>query len=908
MLLFCKSFPVKNLIAVIIIISFSFLVSARDYYVKGRVTDTGGNSVQNARVSLTAGTTEYSAISNTDGEYSVRISGIYTDVSEILDVGVPFPNPFAYSVNIPVIISKSGELRLTIYNFHGKKIKDITFGSVEAGSYRVIWDGTGQGGAPEPPGLYFYGITCNSVIKSGRLIKAAGVSTYSASTALEPVMMPPVTPPSSGAFRFPVVSVITSDGYYPVRLTDITIARDTTLDFVLSPKHDIPFKTTGNHIAIYSDNTYKPMILKGINLGSSPPGYWPGEIAYAVAPELYEQWIQSMADAGFNSLRIYTLHPPVFYEKLAEYNQRHPEKPLLLFQGIWLEEVQDRYNTDEFDLIKRSTAFTRRIREVVDCIHGKGNIALRYGEAYGRYETDLSRWTAGYIIGREISPQEIYTTDQLYPDMTSFTGTNFSIAGGTASEVFITRMLDETVTYESNHYSVRRPVSISSWPTLDPLSHPTEIFTDEDKTSFDITKIVASGQGAGLFASYHAYPYYPNFISQQPSYRLYSDSYGPNSYFGYLIDLKSHYSDIPLVIAEFGVPSSWGSAHQSFSGMHHGGYSEQQQGEINMRLMHNIIDAGCGGGFMFAWMDEWFKPTWIVLYLEAYGIHSGGDLIPTRQLWHNITSSEQTFGLLTFDQEMTPANVTYLTDKPSGPVSKIEATHDNTFFLLTVETAENLQTGDTIMIAFDTYLRGMGESVLPNGSILDNRSEFLLTMVLSQDTAHYQVTRAYDMNGLTPRFDLSDHSVQRYRSTMTDGDPWILMQWINDEYTGTAHDIGLLPMENSTAFKPGQRSAVAWDGKRIKIRIPWTMLYFFDPTQMKVIDGAESYDGGYNYEILTTQSDGIAVSVYYDGIVTSTLGRYTWPKWLIVPSVVPREKKALEVVKNGLPSIPDFVE
>ena len=68
---------------------------------------------------------------------------------------------------------------------------------------------------------------------------------------------------------------------------------------------------------------------------------------------------------------------------------------------------------------------------------------------------------------------------------------------------------------------------------------------------------------------------------------------------------------------------------------------------------------------MFAWMDEWFKPTWIVLYLEVYGIHSGGDLIPTRQLWHNITSAEQNFGLLTFDREVTPANVTYLTDNPS---------------------------------------------------------------------------------------------------------------------------------------------------------------------------------------------------------------------------------------------------
>jgi len=28
-------------------------------------------------------------------------------------------------------------------------------------------------------------------------------------------------------------------------------------------------------------------------------------------------------------------------KKLAEYNQRHPDKPLLLFQGIWLEEIED---------------------------------------------------------------------------------------------------------------------------------------------------------------------------------------------------------------------------------------------------------------------------------------------------------------------------------------------------------------------------------------------------------------------------------------------------------------------------------------------------------------------------------------------------------------------------------------
>jgi len=474
--------------------------------------------------------------------------------------------------------------------------------------------------------------------------------------------------------------------------------------------------------------------------------------------------------------------------------------------------------------------------------------------------------------------------------------------------VFATRMLDETVTYEGQKYNIRRPVSISSWPTLDPLTHPTEIHTDEDVASYDITKISGRTNEPGIFASYHAYPYYPNFISLEPQYRSYSDAQGPNSYLGYISDLKGHYSDIPLLIAEFGVPSSWGSAHQSYSEMHHGGYSEQQQGEKNMRLMHNIMDAGCGGGFMFAWMDEWFKPTWIVLYLEAYGLLSGGTMIPTRQLWHNLASAEQNFGLISYDQSNILPLVSYQTDKPSGPVRQIDATNDNANFYLNIETANNLSPGDTIMVAFDTYRNDTGESRLLNGKLLSNRSEFLLQMVLSQDTALYHVTEAYDMNGLTPRFNLADHDVQKFRSTVSDGAPWVVMQWINDGYEFTSHDVGRIRMENSSDFSFGSLTVAAWSGNNIKIRIPWTLLYFHDPTQMKVIDGAVSYDGGYNFDILTTSSDGIAISVYREGEVTSSTTRYNWDKWLIVPPTVIRDKKALHVIRDGLSAIPYFAD
>ena len=61
----------------------------------------------------------------------------------------------------------------------------------------------------------------------------------------------------------------------------------------------------------------------------------------------------------------------------------------------------------------------------------------------------------------------------------------------------------------------------------------------------------------------------------------------------------------------------------------------------------------------------------------------------------------------------------------NGPVSRIEATNDNSFFYLNIEAEQNLTPGDTLMIAFDTYSGSTGESKLINGKILENRSEFI---------------------------------------------------------------------------------------------------------------------------------------------------------------------------------------
>jgi len=883
--------------------------SGKDIYVTGRVTGSSGNGIPDALVMMRTSSFSYSAISGTDGYYTLRLSGIYGELDRQLELGTPFPNPFSHSVNIPFIINSNGDIMFSVYSMAGHKINELSFPGVQAGSYRIIWDGANGASVPVRQGYYVYAITFGGKTYSGRLIKAAGVTSFPSGSSLEPVMLPPVPKPADpSVVKIPVVTSVSCDDYYPVRLTDIIIRHDTVINFELCAAVSLPFISGEDNINMHFETGYRPLLLKGINLGSSPPGYFPGEIAYAITGDMYEKWISRMAETGFNSIRIYTLHPPVFYEKLAEYNERHPNDPLLLFQGIWLDEIEDGSNPADYDLMLRSDPFREGIREVIDCIHGNKSIAFRPGRAYGKYATNVSRWTAGYIIGREIMPQEVDSTNKFHPSSTAYQGSQLSISGAPASEVFTAAMLDEVVTYEYQTYDVNRPVSMSSWPTLDPLEHPSEIHTDEDVATIDITLINRSNLRAGLFATYHAYPYYPNFISLEPEYQAYSDGNGPNSYLGYLTDLRDHYTGIPLVIGEFGVPSSWGSAHQSFSGMDHGGYSEIQQGEKNIRMMHNILSAGCGGGFMFSWMDEWFKRTWIVEYLEAYGFESGEVMIATRQLWHNLTSPEQNFGLIGFDQTEALPFVAYSTDNPSGSVTKVEATHDNSFFYLNTEFSQPLSTGDTVFIAFDTYSANIGESTLPEGEILSRRSEFLFEFVAGEDTALHYVTEAYDMNGLTPRFNLTDPLVQKYESIVSDGAPWKVMRWINDGFELTWHDIGKVPVEASDLFTEGERNAAAWKGNKLKIRLPWTMLHYYDPTQMKVNDGAESFDGGRSFIIYSSLSDGIAVSVSYKGNVTTSLTRYNWDTWLIVPPNHYREKGSLHVVETGLSVFPRFAD
>ena len=105
---------------------------------------------------------------------------------------------------------------------------------------------------------------------------------------------------------------------------------------------------------------------------------------------------------------------------------------------------------------------------------------------------------------------------------------------------------------------------------------------------------------AGWFASYHAYPYYPDFLLYDPIYGGSRSSEGPSNYFGYLSDLHRHHVGIPFVISEYGVPSSRGNAHLQPQGWSHGGHDEIEMAAIDARLTSEIRESGAAGAIVFA--------------------------------------------------------------------------------------------------------------------------------------------------------------------------------------------------------------------------------------------------------------------------------------------------------------------
>ncbi len=817
-------------------------------------------------------------VTNQWGEFYTIIENVSIENTQLYPA---YPNPSKGSSVVPVLLKDESDIQLETYNIRGQKVSSISVSNAPAGLNQIVWQAIDNTGRELPEGVYIIRlITANysSSIKVA-LIEQNGV-------IIEPGDASNIIDTFTGGSTFDFYIRFANGTNYIKE--GVSLSESGVNMVYTTEKLSMPFKAEGEYIQVYRDGEWVSLFLKGINLGAAVPGTSPG--ALAATREEYADWIEELAQGGLNYLRTYTLHFPRFYEELRTYNLAHPNKPLFLIQGVWLDEEY------EGNLVSGQTdKFDDDIAEIIDCMHGNKSISHRFGRAHGDFTSDVSPWVLGYIIGREIHPAEVEKIEEAYDDWTSFTGDHFSIQDTCQLDVWMTARLDHMVDYMQSNYDENKPVSVSSWPTLDPIYHPTEDTpnTDEEDETFNMNDIVAVDAPAGFFMSYHAYPYYPDFMSDDPGYQTFSDSVGPNSYVGYLTDLNNHYDNWPLIIAEFGVPSSWGNARFSHSGMYHGGMTEKEQGHSDVRMLHNIYDTGCAGGFVFAWIDEWFKNSWITAPFDSH--------TERRQFWQNVTNPEQNYGLIGY-REISPDFTRWPTVSASSDILSVKADMDNAFFYIKLQTENPLASGDTIWVGIDTYRADLGEAILPNGTIVNNRAEFALA-ITSSDHSPLFVTQAYNLYGIWHRRNNVDDPEKKYQSIPSYGAPWEPVRWKNSS-DDAYQDIGNLITVKNGGIKTSM-DGVEIDGNEILVRLPWSLLQVTDPSLRHVMHDDRSNNDGdptNTSDREEMETDGILLTVVHNS-TTLVTGRCLWEGWNFPSNIVQYEKASYPIFFEGAAEI-----
>jgi hypothetical protein len=458
-------------------------------------------------------------------------------------------------------------------------------------------------------------------------------------------------------------------------------------------------------------------------------------------------------------------------------------------------------------------------------------------------------------------------TIDAHPDVSDLHGEFIGTENGTSFEVWLGHLLERTVAYETGTYDVQRPVSFVNWPTTDKIEHPYEPFYHEDLVSIDPDKVIPTWKMVpGLFATYHVYPYYPDLMTQEPAYANYVNREGyRDNYAGYLNDLERTHS-LPVLIGEYGVPSSRGTAHEGLYGMDHGHHTEQEQGEIVSHLFQDIVSEGLAGGIVFSWQDEWFKRTWNTMDLTE----------PLRRpLWKDVQTCEQHFGLLSFDpasagvrtidglegdwdpvstirfeDDNGPLNVLEDGSDPERTIRGLLLSHDEAYLNIGIGTGSErgIDWDSTNILILIDILDGQGSRSVPFGTGLSSECGFdIMVHIKGVEGSQVLVHSYYDLQYFKYGHKLGYMDELPYAITNDNGMFNEMTLTVNNGFrvpaTGKvvpfkAFDTGTLRWgcsdPGSELYDSLTDIAASDDGSFIELRLPYLLLNFRDPSKRMV--------------------------------------------------------------------------
>ncbi len=589
-------------------------------------------------------------------------------------------------------------------------------------------------------------------------------------------------------------------------------------------------RTKDKYFEVYKNGIWEEMFIKGTNIGSSTPGRWFTE--FPADRELYFSWLKDIGEMNLNTIRLYTLFDPAFYQVLKEYNENPANPTIKVIQEIWPDDFVPGCN---FHNSTYKTTYKREVEKVIDALHGNLQEPGRAFRAYGNYSADVSPYILGILIGREFEPEEVESTNTKNPDINSFSGDYVKIDSGSPTEVWLAELCDFAQGYSQSAYNWQYPVGFVSWPTLDPLDHPTEqepknisaIPAYNDREEINPDRFYKGQKNlAGFFGAYHIYPNYPDFMNNEPGFSEVSDEEGSFKYLGYLKDFINIHPPYPAIVAEFGISTSLNTAHINPDGFHHGGISEDDQGPKIIRMVDGILDMGYGGSIIFSWADEWAKKTWNTEpYMSPWERHV---------LWKNAMDPEQNYGILSVE----PDHVKF-TGSSYKSIDSIEVDVDEAFLYLSIEVPDINWNNFDLNLGIDTIYRDKGEYKFPlkDSPPLPSGVEFLLK-IKNQNDAKLQVIPSYN------RAKFSYYSKKSEKGIFEDINPVVNRERFTLDkrrFPEIRSNQSILNYGEFDPYKENYNSLAHWyydeSSEKIVIRLPWMLLGVTDPSK-----GTVAYD------------------------------------------------------------------
>ncbi|MGB7062519.1 MAG: T9SS type A sorting domain-containing protein [Candidatus Zixiibacteriota bacterium] len=81
-----------------------------------------------------------------------------------------YPNPFSPQTVIEYALPTDCEVKITIYNILGQRVRTLFDESQEAGYRRIEWDSKNDGGHEVATGIYFYKIKAGDFVDSKKMV------------------------------------------------------------------------------------------------------------------------------------------------------------------------------------------------------------------------------------------------------------------------------------------------------------------------------------------------------------------------------------------------------------------------------------------------------------------------------------------------------------------------------------------------------------------------------------------------------------------------------------------------------------------------------------------------------------------------------------------------------------------